>query len=129
MTRGFEHRLWGYKVVEINQSDVERGFVSDSTSSVRPPSPTASHDGHEMGEYSKMGDVENPDEGRLARHDELADRKKDPYGDFDNGDLATRPVLESREGESEDETDERESVGGWHIPETVILRSGSLSPF
>ena len=66
MTRGFEHRLWGYKVVRIKQSDVERGFVSDSTSSVHPPSPIAPHDGHEMGEYSKMGDVENPDDGRLA---------------------------------------------------------------
>ena len=126
MTRGFEHRLWGYKVVGINQSDVERGFVSDSTSSGRPPSQTASHDGHEMGEYSKMRDVENPDEGCPARHDERADRKKDPYGDFDGGDLATRPVLE---GEGEDEMDGRESVGGWYIPETVILRSGSISPF
>lgn len=110
MTRGFEHRLWGYKVVRIKQSDVERGFVSDSTSSVRPPSPTAPHDGHEMGEYSKMGDVENPDEGRSARNDEHADRKKDEYGDFDNGDLATRPVLQSREGD--DEMDEGDDVGG-----------------
>ena len=38
-----------------------------------------------------------------------------------------RPVLHSREGESE--TDEGESVGGWHIPETVILTSGSIAPF
>ena len=127
MTRGFEHRLWGYKVVRIKQSDVERGFVSDSTSSVRPPSPTAPHDGHEMGEYSKMGDIENPDEGRSARNDEHADRKKDEYGDLNNGDLATRPVLQSREGE--DEMDEGDDVGGWHIPETVILTSGSIAPF
>ena len=127
MTRGFEHRLWGYKVVRIKQPDEERGFVSDSTSSVRPPSPNASHDGYEMGEYSKMGDVENPDEGRPAWNDEHADRKKDEYGDSDNGDLATRPVPQSREGE--DETDERESVGGWHIPETIILTSGSIAPF
>ena len=127
MTRGFEHRLWGYTVVRIKQPDVERGFVSDSTTSVRPPSPTASHDDHEMGEYSKMGDVESPDEGRPARYDEHADRKKDKYGDFDNGDLATRPMLQSREGE--DEADERESVEGWHIPETVILTSGSIAPF
>ena len=127
MTRGFEHRLWGYKVVRIKQSDVERGFVSDSTSSIRPPSPTAPHDGHEMDEYSKMGDVENPDDDRLARNDKHADRKKDQYDDFDNGDLAMIPVLQSREGESE--TDEGEGVGGWHIPETVILTSGSLAPF
>ena len=127
MTRGFEHRLWGYTVVRIKRPDVERGLASDSTSSVRPPSPNASHDGHEMGEYSTMGDVESPDGGRPARNDEHADRKKDEYGDFDNGDLATRPALHSREGE--DETDERESVGGWHIPETVILTSGSIAPF
>ena len=127
MTRGFEHRLWGYRVVRIDPPDVERGFVSDSTSYVRPPSPNPSHDGHEMGEYRKMGDVESPDEGRPARNDEHADRKKDKYGDFDDGDLAARPVLESSEGE--DEADERESVGGWHIPETVILTSGSIAPF
>ena len=127
MTRGFEHRLWGWTVVRINPPDVERGFVSDSTSYVRPPSPNVSHDGHEMGEYSKMGDVESPDEGHPARNDEHADRKKDEYGDSDDGDLAARPVLESSEGE--DEADERESVGGWHIPETVILTSGSIAPF
>ena len=128
MTRGFEHRLWGYKVVRIKQSDVERGSVSDSTSSVRPSSPNASHDGHEMGEYGKMGDVESPDEDRpAARNDEHADGKKTEYGGFDDGDLATRLTLHSREGE--DETDERGSVEGWHIPDTVILTSGSIAPF
>ena len=133
MTRGFEHRLWGYKVVRIQQPDVERGFVSDSSSSsVRPPSPTASHDGHEMGEYGKMGDyVESTDEGgrpAAARNDEHADGKKTEYGDVDNGDLATRPELRSRAGE--DEADEQESVEGWStIPETVILTRGSIAPF
>ena len=120
MTRGFEHRLWGYTVVRIKQPDVERGVESGSTSSNRPLSPSQSLEGQELGEYGKLGVVEIPNEGHPAL-------KKDESSEYDTGDLAIRPVPDSRGGS--EETDERESVGEWQIPETVILTSGSIAPF
>ena len=129
MTRGFEHRLWGYTVVRIKQPDAERGITSDSTpSSIRAAFPPTSLDGHEMREYGKLGVVESSVEGRPnARDDEHFDRDKDGYSEFGSGDLAMRPVPGSRDGS--EETDRRDSVGGWEIPETVILTSGSIGPF
>lgn len=130
MTRGFEHRLWGYTVVRIKQPDVERGITSDSMSSIRAASPHTSLEGHEMGEYGELGVVESSVKGRPnARDDEHSDRGEDGYSKFGSGsgDLATRRVPGSRDGS--EEMDRRDSVGGWHIPETVILTSGSLGPF
>ena len=130
MTRGFEHRLWGYTVVRIKQPDAERGAMSDSTSSIRAASPPTSLDGHEMGEYGELGVVESSAHGRPnGRDNEHSDRDEDGYGKFGSGsgDLAMRPVVESRDGS--EVTDRRDSVGGWQIPETVILTSGSIGPF
>ena len=129
MTRGFEHRLWGYTVVRIEPPDIERGVVSDSTPSARPPSPNTSLDGQEMDDYSKLGVVDVPNKDPPAQDDEPhTDRKKDESSAFENGDLAVRPVLQSTR-ESSEEMDERESGSGWHIPETVILTSESRGPF
>ena len=60
---------------------------------------------------------------------EHSDRDEDRYGKFGSGsgDLAMRPVVESRD--RSEETDRRDSVGGWQIPETVILTSRSIGPF
>ena len=127
MTRGFEHRLWGYTVVRIKQPDAERGVVSGSTSSVRPSSSTTSLDGQEMDEYDKVGIVESSVEGRPTRDDEHFDPERGDYSNSEHGDLAVRPMTEAREGS--EETDGRDSVGEWQIPETVILTSGSLGPF
>lgn len=118
MKRGFEHRLWGYKVVKIEQPDAERGSASDSTSSVRSPSPTASLDDRHTEEYGRLGTVEP---SRPAQDGEYSDQEPG------NVERTIRPVLESRD-ESE-ETEEREEEGEWQIPETVILKSESISPF
>lgn len=122
MKRGFEHRLWGYKVVKIKQPDAERGTVSRSASSVRSPSPPALHnDGN-------PGNVESPVESDPAQHEEDFDQEKGECSKFENVESTIRPVVpESSEGS--EETEEREEAGEWQIPETVILTSESISPF
>lgn len=130
MTRGFEHRLWGYTVVRIRQPDTERGVGSDSSSSVRHLSSSSSTslvECQEMGEYGKLGVVEVPDEGRQDSEGEQAQQQKNNYSIFDNGDLAMRPRPESRDGS--EEMDDHESLGRWQIPEAVLLTSGSIGPF
>ena len=128
MTRGFEHRLWGYTVVKIKPpADVERGIMSDSTSSVHAPSPNESLHSQEMGEYGKLGIVDPAAEGRPTHEEDYSaiDRRDGGNADFGNGDLAVRPVpTESRDG-----SEEGEERGGWQIPETILLRSGSIAPF
>lgn len=124
MKRGFEHRLWGYKVVKIKQPDAERGLASGSTSSDLSPSPTVSLDDQRTSEY---GVVESSAEGDAAQDEEGYDREKGEYSRLGNVELMRRLVLESREGS--EETEEREGVGEWQIPETVILTSESISPF
>lgn len=124
MKRGFEHRLWGYKVVKIKQPDAERGLASGSTSSDLSPSPTVSLDDQRTSEY---GVVESSAEGDAAQDEEGYDREKGEYSRFGNVEPMRRPVPESREGR--EETEEREGVGEWQIPETVILTSESISPF
>lgn len=127
MTRGFEHRLWGYTVVRTRQPDAERGVGSDSSSSVRHLSPSTSLDCHEMGKYGKLGVVEVPDEGRQYPEGEHAHQQKDNDSHFGDGDLARRPLPESRDGS--EEMDDHEDLGRWQIPETVLLTSGSIGPF
>lgn len=128
MTRGFEHRLWGYTVVRIRQPDAERGVGSDSSSSVRHlSSSSTSLDCHEMGEYGKLGVAEVPDEGHPHREGEHAHQQKANASNFRDGDLAVRPVPESRDGS--EHMDAHEDLGRWQIPETVLLTSGSLGPF
>ena len=132
MTRGFEHRLWGYTVVRIRQPDTERGVGSDPSSSVRHLSSSSSSTSlvecQEMGEYGKLGVVEVPDEGPQYPQGQQAQQQKINYSNFDNGDLAMRPRPESRDG-SEEMDDHDESLGRWQIPETVLLTSESIGPF
>ena len=79
MKRGFEHRLWGYKVVKIKQPDAERGLVSKSTSSVRSPSQTPSLDVQDTSEYGNLGTVNSSVEVALTRHGEQFDREESEY--------------------------------------------------
>lgn len=128
MKRGFEHRLWGYKVVKIKQPDAKPGTRSNSSSSVRSPSPTASLDDQETGKCGQSGIVEEtPVEGGLVQDGEGSDEEHGAYSNLWNAEPTIRPVPESREGI--DETEEREREGAWQIPETVILTSDSISPF
>ena len=127
MTRGFEHRLWGHKVVRIKQPDAERGIASNSASSICSPSPTASLVSHDTSEYGKPGIGECPVESAAARHSEHFDQARDEYSAFKDVKPMIRRVSESR-GTSE-ETVERGTSGEWQIPETVILTSESISPF
>ncbi len=127
MKRGFEHRLWGYKVVKIKQPDAERGTPSRSTSSIRSHSSSAPLDDRGSGEYGNLGTVESSEESGLAQHGEDLDQAKGEYPRPQNAEPTIRPVPESRE-RSED-TEEREKEGDWQIPETVILTSESISPF
>ncbi|CAD6591488.1 MAG: hypothetical protein ASARMPRED_005411 [Alectoria sarmentosa] len=128
MKRGFEHRLWGYKVVKIKQPDTKRGTGSSSSSSVRSPSPTASLDDQESGKSGMSGTVKEPPvEGGLARDVKDSDEEKGAYSKLENAEPTIRPVPDSREGI--EETEEREGEGEWQIPETVILTSDSISPF
>ena len=124
MTRGFEHRLWGYTLVRIRQEDAERGLKSDSTSFPRPTSSTTSLELQEM----ELETVGYPEEGhRAAQRDEHAHQVKDKYSNCGDGDLAIISFSESRDGS--EETDECERVGEWQIPRTVLLTSGSIGPF
>lgn len=129
MTRGFEHRLWGYKLVKIMRPDIERGIVSHSTASAPPPSLSTSLDRQESGEYGKLGIVDSHPENSSARDGEDRDHEEDnsEYSDSEHGDLAIRHVPASREG-SED-IEDLEDVREWQIPETVLLTSGSIAPF
>ncbi len=128
MKRGFEHRLWGYKVVKIQQPDAERGTPSHSTSSIRShSSSSASLNDRGSGEYGNLGTVESSEESGLAQHSQDLDQEKGEYARPENAEPTIRPVPESRE-KSED-TEEREKEGDWQIPETVILTSESISPF
>lgn len=128
MKRGFEHRLWGYKVVKIKQPDAKRGTGSNSSSSIRSPSPTTSLDDQETGKCGQSGIVEEtPVEGGLARDGEDSDEERGMYSKLGNAEPTIRPVPQSREGI--EETEEREREGEWQIPETVILTSDSISPF
>ena len=127
MKRGFEHRLWGYKVVKIKQPDAERGTTSHSTSSIRSHSSSTSLDDRGSGEYGNLGTVESSEETGLAQHGEDLDREKREKARPENVEPTIRPVPESRE--RSEETEEREIEGNWQIPETVILTSESISPF
>ena len=128
MKRGFEHRLWGYKVVKIKQPDAERGTVSRSASSARSPSPTAIHNNDESGEYGNLGTVEFPVESDSAQHDKDLDQETRECSNFENVESTIRPVVSEYRRRSE-EIEEREGAGEWQIPETVILTSESISPF
>ena len=127
MTRGFEHRLWGYRVVKIKQRDPERGIVSHSSPSVRAPSPTASLTDQQNGEYRSVSIGESSVKDGPVHDDEGFDRRDGGHGEFGNGEPTIRPVPESRERSREME--EGEGEGEWQIPETVILTSESISPF
>ena len=125
MTRGFEHRLWGYRVVKIKQRDPERGIASHSSPSLRPPSPTASLKDQQNGEYRSVSIGESSVKDGPVHDDEDFDRRGGEHGAFGNGEPTIRPVPESRERRREME----EGEGEWQIPETVILTSESISPF
>ena len=127
MKRGFEHRLWGYKVVKIKHPDAERGTVSSSTSSVLSLSPTPSHDDQGAGEYGTSGIVESSVEGASTQHGQAFDREEGEYDKLVTGEPMVRQVPDSRERGEEMEKRERERE--WQIPETVILTSESISPF
>lgn len=127
MTRGFEHRLWGYKVVKIKQPDAERGLGSDSGSSLRPRSPTPSLGDPKPADYGHLGIVESSVGDGLVQHGDDLDQEKDECGGFNNVEPIARPVSEPSEGSKE--IDERDAVGEWQIPETVLLTGESMSPF
>lgn len=127
MKRGFEHRLWGYKVVKTKQPDSERGTVSSHPSSVHSPLPRASLDDPESGGYGNLGTVESFVESGPAQGGEHFDLEKGHCSKFGNVEPPIRLVPESREGS--EETEERDRTGEWQIPETVILTSESISPF
>lgn len=128
MKRGFEHRLWGYQVVKIKQTDAERGIVTDSPSSVHSSSPRSSLDDEDTDEIGDLATVDSPVNGSPAQDDEHFDEEKGKYGKFGSVEPLIRPVPAlSREGS--EETEERDGVGEWQIPETVILTSESISPF
>ena len=127
MTRGFEHRLWGYTVVKIKKPDVEHGIVSKSTCSAPPPSPIASLDGQQKSEYDKLGVRDSSTEKGPGVDTDQSDPKKGDCRESEDEQLTVRSVRESREGE--EETEECERVDEWQIPETVLLTSGSIAPF
>lgn len=127
MTRGFEHRLWGYMVVKIKQPDAERGIGSKPTSSVHSPSPTLSLDDQESGESGHLGIVKSSVRGGSAQHGEDFDPEKGEDSQFMDAEQTIKPVPNSIEGR--EETEESERAGEWQIPETVILTSESISPF
>ena len=128
MTRGFEHRLWGYKLVRIKQSDAEGDVVSDSASSARPSSPSTSLDDQRAAEYVELGIVDSSVKNYPARGGgPWHHQDEGHYSESVDGDLGNKPVSGSRDGS--EATEERGSVGEWQIPETVILRSGSFTPF
>ena len=101
MTRGFEHRLWGYRVVKIKKPDVKRGIGSESTSSALPPSPTASHDGQQTREHSKLAVVDSSTEGDTIFQTGQSDQTKGDYGESEGEDIAVRSVQERREADEE----------------------------
>ena len=126
MKRGFEHRLWGYKVVKIKQRDAERGILTNPPSSLHSSSPSASLDDEDMDERGDMANVESSVNGSPAQDYKHADEEKGNY--FGNAEPLIRPVPAlSREGS--EEAEERDGAGEWQIPETVILTSESISPF
>ena len=127
MTRGFEHRLWGYTVVKIKKPDVEHSTVPKSTCSAPLPSPTNSLDAQQTSEYGKVGVVDSSAEGGPILETDQSDQKKGDHRDSESEDLTARSVRECREGE--EETEESERVDEWQIPETVLLTSGSIAPF
>lgn len=128
MKRGFEHRLWGYKVVKIKQPDAERGIATISPSSIHSSSPSASLD-EDTSEDGNLGPVDSSVSGSPAQDDEQSDQENRKYSNFGNAEpLIRRPVpAPSREGS--EEAEERDGVGEWQIPETVILTSESISLF
>ena len=134
MTRGFEHRLWGYTVVRIKKLDVERGIVSNHSpsSAPPPPSPAVSLDGRDSSEYGKLGVVDSSVDvdGGPILEPELSDLKKkkgDGYREPEGRNSTVKFVQGCRDGS--EEIEEREGVDEWQIPETVILTSGSIAPF
>lgn len=98
MKRGFEHRLWGYKVVKIKQPDAERGLISKSTSSVRSPSQTLSLDDQDTSEHGDLEIVESTVEGASTQHGEEFDREEGESDKLVTGDPMMRQAPESREG-------------------------------
>lgn len=127
MKRGFEHRLWGYKVVKIKQPDPARGSLSSSGSSTPSPSQTPSLDDQDIGEYGNLGIVDSSVENGSAQHGEGFDEEKGEYEKLAAGEPTVRQVPDSREENEENE--EREISGEWQIPETVILTREPISPF
>ena len=123
MTRGFEHRLWGYTVVKIKKPDVERGIVSNPTPPVPPPSPTVSLDGQETSEYGKLGVVDSSPTLDSAQ----SDQKKGEHTESENENSTVSSIREC--GEGNEETQECGRVDEWQIPETVFLTSESIAPF
>ena len=127
MQRGFEHRLWGYKVVQIKQPNSSRSSVSSSGSSIPSPSQTPSLDDLEANEFGNLGTVDSSVGDDSAQHGKTLDEENGAYDKLAAGEPTVRQVPVSRE--SSGEKGERESVGEWQIPETVILTSVSTSPF
>lgn len=126
MKRGFEHRLWGYKVVKIKQPDAERGSVSSSGSSIRSHSQSPSHDDQDTGEDGTLGIVKSSVEAASTQHGQEFDQEESQYEKLVTREPTARQVPESREGTVE--TEEMEREGEWQIPETVIPTSESISP-
>ena len=124
MKRGFEHRLWGYQVVKIKQTDAELGIVSDPTSSDRSPSPADTHGDQRPGDDDQLNVVQfcGP-----AHDGEDFDQDKGDRVSSRHEELPTWPVPEPRE--TSKEAEERGGATEWQIPETVFLTSNSISPF
>ena len=128
MKRGFEHRLWGYKVVKIKQPDAERGIATHSSSSIHSSSPSPSLDEEDTDEDGNLEPVDSSVNRSPAQDNEHFDQEKGNYTNLGNTEPLMRTVpAPSREGS--EEAEERDRVGEWQIPETVILTSESISPF
>lgn len=123
MKRGFEHRLWGYKVVKIKQPT-----ATSSASSIHSSSSSASLDDEDTDEDRDLETAISSVNGSPAQDDEQFDQEKDKYSKFGNVEPLIRPVPAPSRERSE-EAEERDGVGEWQIPETVILTSESISPF
>lgn len=126
MKRGFEHRLWGYKVVKIKQPDAERGVVTNPPSSIHSSSPSAPLNDEDTDENVDLATANSSVNSHAAQDDERSDEEKGR--NFGNAEPLMRPTPGlSREGSEDPE--ERHGAGDWQIPETVILTSESISPF
>ena len=124
MTRGFEHRLWGHKVVKIKPPD---SIASHSTSSIRSPSPTASLTHHDdTVKYNSLSPANSSVKDGSARDGDIVDEEKGEVVDEEEGNV--NPLMDPESG-SRERSQEVEDAAEWQIPETVLLTRESMALF